>query len=220
VTGKLQTIVLPNGTSAVYSLDIAPETIKADSTGTMNSTAAPNIDSVSLSFSKADIPPETKGDAVVTSTQWVLSGSVKGYGIDLNGLGVAFSGTTETSSMTTQKDWTLKISASPYFGASMVMKEKIDLSGAGPNQEGTLDFYFLSGGQPLGTAEFSVSATDPEVWPVIPADSVHLGKMTTEEIKAWWQQTYAGVLQKLKDAAGNLPDSILTIVQGFLVLLK
>ncbi len=195
-----------DGVTTQYSLNIAPEEAQeADNTSTMFGMIAPEADSLSVSVTVKDIAPVTKGDDVITSCQWRFSITIKGSGTVLGGLGLAFTGQTVTSAQSTQKDWSLQINARPYFGATLVCSEKCALSGIDASADGTFDLYYLPGNTPTCTVAYTASSGEPEAMPALPENSVRLDKMNPDELYAWWQNAYPGIMEQLTAVMDDLP---------------
>jgi hypothetical protein len=67
---------------------------------------------------------------------------------------------------------------------------------------------------PMLTINTSTVSGDPVAYPEVPADSVHLGKMTFEELTAWSQTALQTAMTSLMGAMQYLPQSVMTLITG------
>lgn len=206
-----------DGVTTLYSLDVKPDKAKALA-GELSGYGfrMPGADSVSISFSKKDIPNEAKGDETVARCQWRFVTVVKGSGVELLVLRLNYSGLAASSARAVNKDWTLNVYASPNGRATGVVlagSEKSVLEGKHAKAEGKLALY-SSGSKPDCSVAYTVSTGAPEELPAIPKDSVRLGRMTVEELQAWGEEAAPVAMGQWMGLLSNLPPSILKVIYG------
>ncbi len=216
ITAGQYTKTEADGVTDLYSLDIAPSKAGIASPTAKYGFDLPGADSVSLSFSHKAAAPQTKGEDTVAAKKWRFLTIIKGSGVELFVLRLNYEGQTVSSAKAIQKDWTLNVYVSPQgraTGASLSGSEKSVLEGKDTKAEGKVDVYYM-GAKPALTIAYTTQTGEPEDLPVIPKDSVRLGKMTLEELEAWGQEAAPVVMGQIMGLISNLPPSILKVIYG------
>lgn len=184
-----------DGITTLYGLDISSEFINT-----------------SVSFLKKNIATVKKGDATITSSHWKASESIKQIGLFSEHIALTFDRQTSAGGKTIQDDWSLGLemnTSDTTTDFSLEGSEKTAFNGIDAKAEGTVELYIRGGKEPACTIAYTTASYKPEAMPVIPGDSVRLGKMTTDELEAWAEEAYPMVLIQWMGLMSNLPPSIL-----------
>ena len=165
-----------------------------------------------LIFSKTQIPEEVTGSSRVGSNQWNLYGSYGSQGVNMGSITLAFTSKTTESKEKIQDDWTIHADFSASgaaFGGSLTGAETTNINDLDAKAEGAINLYMLGVSKPALAIAYTKESSAANPLPVIPEDSVRLGKMSMEELKIRSQEIYPLVMSSIMGIMSKLPPDVL-----------
>ncbi len=169
---------------------------------------ASGIDSFAFDFSTKDV---AAGD------QWQAAVDVKQAGITNFGMKLDYAGQVETDGANVKDSWKLSAELSG-MGQPMgiVLDNTMNTApdGADVKADGKLDVYLTGQSAPMASIRYTTTTGEPVEVPAIDEDSVHPGRMTSEELLAWSQKLNTNMMMQMGQIMQNLPPSVLTMLNG------
>ncbi len=172
-----------------------------------------------------DVTSGTDGFAFLLSTkeaaqggdQWHVAVDVSQMGMDIFGMKLDFVGQQETAGLGVTESWKLGAEISNFgqvMGFLLDNTKNTVPSGADIKADGKLDIYLTGQSAPIASVLYSTVTGEPVEVPAIGEDSVRPGKMTVEELQAWYQEVSMNMMMQMGQIMQNLPPSILSTMNG------
>ena len=157
-----------------------------------------------------DISISGKEDA----DKWQIALNVKEDAVDVFGLKMDYAG-----QETADKDaWKLSIEAGPAgqtIGVVLDGSSSTAVNGVDVKKEGKVDVLLAGQTAPLVTIAFVTETGEPVDIPSFSeAEVVRPGKMTQEELQAWYNELSVGLMTQFGQLMQNLPPSVTMLISG------